>query len=64
LKINQLVAGAFVKSQRLPKESLSIGRPIKKPLGVRYAEVLRLREAILQAKAESKRRQIDRRISE
>jgi hypothetical protein len=43
---------------------MKVGRPTKKPLGVRYAEVLRLRLAILQTQSEAKPPQLDRRASE
>jgi hypothetical protein len=58
------MTGLYVKRQKLTEQRLNVGQPPKKTLGIRYAEVLRLRQAILEAQADSKRRQIDRRASE
>lgn len=40
-----------MKSRRQPKYRIKIGQPVKKPLSVRYAEVVRLREAILKVQS-------------
>jgi hypothetical protein len=40
------------KRQRPTKVRHKIGQPIRKPLGARYAEVLRLRQMIEQAQSE------------
>jgi hypothetical protein len=52
-----------VKRRRL-KEKKNVGQLTKKPLSVRYAEVLRLRQALLQAQSVVKPSQLDRPASE
>ena len=58
------MCGASVKRQKLTKGRICVGQPKRKPLSVRYAEVLRLRQAVLQALSEGKRPQVDRRPPE
>jgi hypothetical protein len=52
-----------VKRQKLTKARIYVGPPSKKPLSVRYAEVLRLREAIIQTQAGTKQPKPDRHTS-
>jgi hypothetical protein len=53
-----------VKRRKLKKVKDDVVQPTKKPLSVRYAEVLRLRQAIAQAQSEATQRQVDRRAPE
>jgi hypothetical protein len=46
---------ASVKRQKIAKAGICAGQVKRKPLGIRYAEVLRLRRAIQQALSEGKR---------
>jgi hypothetical protein len=58
-----ILSGASVKRQKLPKARISAGQPRKKTLRVRYAEILSLRQAIVQVLSERKRPPADRRGS-
>jgi hypothetical protein len=52
-------------SRRKPKKVKDdVGRPTKKSLCVRYAEVLRLRQAIAHAQSQATQREVDRRAPE
>jgi hypothetical protein len=53
-----------VKRREPKKEKTNDGRAQKPPLSVRYAEVLRLRQALLQTQLAAKPRQVDRPASE
>jgi hypothetical protein len=63
VEINLRAGGEDVKRQRSKKAKTNVGQPTKKPLSVRYAEVLRLRQAIQQTQP-AKPRQVDRPASE
>jgi hypothetical protein len=64
LKIHS-IAGLerIVKRQKLTKAKIYVGPPSRKPLSVRYAEVLRLREAIMQTQSGTKQPKPDRHTS-
>ena len=47
---------AIVKRPKLTKARICVGPPTRKSLGVRYAEVLRLRQAIKAQSAEKQSR--------
>jgi hypothetical protein len=53
-----------VRRQTPTKARNRVGRPAKKPLGVRYAELLKLRQLMLQLQSEKKPLQVYRRASE
>jgi hypothetical protein len=53
-----------VRRQRPTKARIGVGQPTKKPLSVRYAELLKLRQTVLQAETRAKPPRVDRRASE
>jgi hypothetical protein len=50
--------------KRRPKAKKNVSQSTQKPLGVRYAEVLKLRQAILQTQSATKPLKIDQPTSE
>jgi hypothetical protein len=63
-KINCLGWSRNVRRQKSMKARTKIGQPTNKPLSERYAEVVRLRQAVLRTQSELKSAQTDRRVSE
>ena len=51
------------QKQKKTKIKASVAQSTRKPLGVRYAEVLKLRQAILQTQSATKSSQVERRGS-
>jgi hypothetical protein len=46
---------ASVKRRKITNAGICVGQPKRKTLGIRYAEVLRLRRAVAQALSQGKR---------
>jgi hypothetical protein len=53
-----------VRRQRPTKARIDVGQPTKKPLSVRYAELLKLRQTLLRAESRAKPPRVDRHASE